>query len=254
MSIQKFLFRHLSLETYLRLLQRSYFLLYKIGILRWSKAYMYHYYVRKLIKHGDTVLDIGANLGYYSILFAKWVGRSGHVYSVEPIQIYNQIFNEKARRYGNITLYPYALGQEEKTIQMVSSPNVGYLRTGLPHVYDAQTDGALEKVEFRFDAEMKIPSKLFAPLSRIDYIKCDVEGFEQVILSDMKNIIAQHKPKVQVEVWEGNEVAVTGLFQAMGYVAYKLVNKRLVRVQEIPCKIDGDYIFIHNDDADSKKS
>ena len=244
-QFKKLVFRSVSLENYLRILQRSYFFLYNTKILKLSSNYTHHYYAGKLIKKGDTVIDIGANLGYYSILFAKWVGNMGKVYSVEPIKIYNKIFNEKARKYNNIVLYPYALGLEEKKIEMVSSPHTGYLNTGLPHVYDAEQDGEIENAEFCFEAEMKVPAKLFASLDRINYIKCDIEGFEYNVLSNMKDIINERRPIVQVEVWKDNDNAINKLFSEMGYLPYKIKKNKLVLIYSDKDKeIKGDYIFI----------
>lgn len=250
--LKRLAFKKLSLEGYLRLLQRSYFVMYKLGLLRLSDSYKYHYFVKRLIRKGDVVVDIGANLGYYSILFAKWVGEKGHVYAVEPIAIYNSIYNEKAKKFKNITLYPYALGLEEKSIELVSSPHTGYLRTGLPHVYDPDRDGNIEDAEFRFVAEMKKPSKLFESLDKINYLKCDIEGLELVVLSEMKEIIEKHKPKVQVEIWEDNEDKLIGMFKNMGYTSFKLLGKKLMPVDTNP-KIGGDYILIHKDDEYMKK-
>ncbi|MDR1585433.1 MAG: FkbM family methyltransferase [Prevotellaceae bacterium] len=243
--LKKLLFGKLSFEQYLRLLQRGYLFAYRTGLLKFSPEYNYHYNVKKLINKGDTVIDIGANLGYYSFLFARWVGKTGNVYSVEPIKDFNRIFNEVARKYKQLTLYPYALGNKEKTIRMVSSPHAGYFRTGLPHVYDAKKDGALENAEFTFEAEMKIPSKLFSSLDRIDYIKCDVEGFEFSILSDMRDIIAKHKPAVQVEVWKENTANILSLFHNLGYKAYKFDRNKLVSTDL--SKIGGDYIFLYQE-------
>ncbi len=251
-NLKKILYKYLSLENYLRLLQRGYFLLYNICILKFNSAYKYHYFVKRLIKKGDVILDIGANLGYYSMLFAKWTGERGQVYAVEPIAIYNKIYNEKARKFKNITLYPYALGVEEKSIELVSSIQAGYLQTGLPHVYNARTDGKLKEADLRFSAEMKIPSKLFGSLDRIDYVKCDIEGFEYIVLSDMKEIIGRCKPKIQVEVWEENEEKLTRLFYDLGYKAYKLSGHRLLSLDSTTDKIEGDYIFIHKDDKSFK--
>ena len=232
-----------SQENYLRILQRSYFLAYHSGLLKRNKEYAYHYFVKNLIKKGDVVIDIGANLGYYSILFAQWTGSAGKVYAVEPVRIYNKIFNEKAKKYPNIMLYPYALGLEEGNIELVASARMGYLSSGLPHVYDLEKDGFIEDQEFIFDAQMKIPSALFRDLTRIDYIKCDIEGFEYIVLSDMKELIDRYKPIVQVEVWAENEEKILELFRQMDYTPYKLYNNQLV-VQEDNNRMDGDYVFI----------
>jgi FkbM family methyltransferase len=204
-----------------------------------------------LIKKGDIIIDIGANLGYYSILFAKWTGPTGKVYAVEPVTVYNKIYNEIAKKYSNITLYPYALGSEEKTINMVSSPGKGYLSTGLLHVHDAQKDRNIENEEFRFRAHMKIPSRLFGAIEKIDYIKCDIEGYEYQVFSDMRAIIQRHHPKVQVEIWGENKEKLNNLFTDMGYTLYKLVNNKLVAELNSTDKKGGEFIFIHKDDQTS---
>lgn len=243
-TIKRFLYKSLSLENYLRILQRTYFLAYKTGFLTRSSNYSYHYFVKKLIKKGDVVIDIGANLGYYSILFAQWVGSAGKVYAVEPIRIYNKIFNEKAKKYNNILLYPYALGAKEETIDLVFSSPGGYLSTGLPHVYSLEKDGNIENQSFRFEAQMKIPSLLFKNLEKIDYIKCDIEGFEYIVLSDMREIIRKCKPKVQVELWSENEEKMLYLFEELGYLPYKLHKDKLILQERGKNRMKGDYIFL----------
>jgi FkbM family methyltransferase len=200
--------------------------------------------VKNLIKKGDTVIDIGANLGYYSILFAKWTGPSGKVFSVEPIAVYNKIFNEQAKKFGNITLLPYALGLEEKKIELVASPGADFLNTGLPHVYNPSKDGKLDNYTFKFDAQMKIPVDLFRDFERIDYIKCDIEGFEYIALSNMKEIIGRCKPIVQVEVWPENEKDMLKLFREMAYTPCKIYKNKLIPQTDDEHPLPGDYIFI----------
>ena len=242
--IKRLIYNSLGLKNYLRILQRSYFFLYRSGILRYNRNYDYHYFVKHLINEGDVIIDIGANLGYYSFLFARWTGPEGSVYSVEPVMVYNEIFNEKAKKYKNLTLYPYALGEEEKTVELVSSPQTGFLRTGLPHIYDVQRDGKVENQEFKFESQMKKPSTLFSNFNKINYIKCDIEGYEYIVLSDMKEIIRKYKPIVQVEVWPENENKLLEMFNEMGYIPYKLHKYQLVQPSEVDQPILGDYIFI----------
>ncbi len=238
------MYRLLSFDNYLRLMQRGYFFAYRAGLLKRNPEYACHYYVRNLIKPGDVIIDIGANLGYYSIPFARWTGSTGKVLAVEPLTVYNKIFNEKAGKYPNITLYPYALGTEEKDVEMVSSPQVGYYRTGLPHVYDPERDGDRDTQEFKFTAKMMPPSLLFQDLKRIDYIKCDIEGFELIVLSEMKELIARHRPILQVEVWEENEAPLLKLFNEMGYGAYKVCQNQLVSYSKENTALQGDFIFL----------
>ncbi|MCC8146897.1 MAG: FkbM family methyltransferase [Bacteroidales bacterium] len=242
-SVKRFIFRNAGMENYLRMMQRGYFFAYRTGFLKNIPEYAYHYYVKSLIHKEDVIIDIGANLGYYSILFAQWASE-GKVYSIEPIVIYNKIFKEKAKKYSNITLYPYALGTEEKKVELVSSPQTGYLNTGLPHVYDPARDGELEKQEYRFEVEMKIASRLFHNLEKLDYIKCDIEGFEYIVLSDMKDIIAKHRPKVQVEIWPDHQKELFDMFDELNYKPYKLMNGRLELQDKDKVSIGGDFIFL----------
>lgn len=251
--IKRLIFRTLGTERYLRTMQNGYFILYRTGLLRLSSDYDLHYYVHRLVHKGDTVIDIGANLGYYSVLFAEWVGPQGTVYSVEPVKVYNKVFDRKAAKYDNIVLLPYALGEDDKTIEMVTSTGGGYLRTGLPHVHDPQKDGPVEKAEFRFQARMKRPEELFSNLERIDYIKCDVEGYEFNILSRMKKILEKHKPKIQVEVWGENERNTNELLKSIGYTPHKLVEGKLEIQVHGGAPVNGDYIFIHKDDIRYKQ-
>ena len=239
MNIRKFLYSNLSRDSYLRVLQRSYFLLYRLGILKFSPAFAYHYYVKKLIHKGDTVIDVGANLGYYSILFARWVGDEGKVYSVEPVSIYNKIFEEQARKYRNITLFPYALGSGEKDVELVSAVSSGYLRTGLSHVYNPEKDDANKTYGFRVQAQMKMASELFKNIEKINYVKIDIEGDELAVLSDMKELIQKHKPVIQVEM---NDRRIMDLLRRLGYRAYRLANNKLTEI-ETEKTFEGDCLF-----------
>jgi FkbM family methyltransferase len=247
--IKRFIFKALGLTNYLRILQQTYFLLYRTGLLKYNSTYDCHYFVRHLINKGDVILDIGANLGYYSCLFARWTGASGRVYAVEPIEVYNKIFNEKARKYRNITLYPYALGAEEKTVELVSSPQTGFLSTGLPHIYDSKRDGRIENQEFKFEAQMKKPSKLFRDLDKVDYIKCDIEGYEYIVLSDMIDIIRKFKPIIQVELWPDNEKNLIELLDELVYIPYKLHKYQLIPSLDIEQSLPGDTIFIADEES-----
>ncbi len=244
--LKKIIFRSVSLESYLRVLQWGFFFLYHTKLLKLSENYSFHYFAKKIIRKGDVIIDIGANLGYYSLLFARWTGKTGAIHAVEPIGIFNRVFNKRAGRYEHIRLYPFALGAEEKMVDLVSPSHTGYLRTGLLHIYDQQKDGVIENAEFHFKAQMKKPFELFGSLDRIDYIKCDVEGFEYIVLSEMKEIIGRHKPKIQVEIGKENEKEINGMFQDMGYIPYRLINNRLISPENCPDGTRGDYLFLHS--------
>ncbi|HEX8331305.1 MAG TPA: hypothetical protein VF622_01715, partial [Segetibacter sp.] len=86
--LKKSLFRLLGLKAYLSLLQKIYLLTYKTGYLKNNHSYDWHYFVRKVLKHDDVIIDIGANLGYFTYVFITTIKKGGHVYSVEPVEVY----------------------------------------------------------------------------------------------------------------------------------------------------------------------
>jgi len=203
--IKRFFIKVLGLKNYLRILQRLFFLLYRTGVLRCNSSFEYYYFAKHLIDKGDIIIDIGANLGYYSFLFAQWTGDSGRVLAFEQDAACREIFNEKAKKYKNITLYPYTL---------------------------------------RAEVQIEKPSVLFGNLDRINYIRCDIEGFEYIILSDMKEIISEYKPIIQVKSSPDNTERLLELFDELGYAPYKLYKYRLIPQNEEYISIPGDYFFI----------
>ena len=69
--IKKVLYRILPTRWYLASMQYGFFVLFDLGLLKQDTRFKFHYAVKKLIQETDVVLDIGANLGYFSKLFAR---------------------------------------------------------------------------------------------------------------------------------------------------------------------------------------
>jgi FkbM family methyltransferase len=245
--IKAYLFRLLGEENFLKLLNRGFFFLYNTGLLKSSEEYKYHYYAKQLIKKGDTVVDIGANLGYYTKLYSKWVGDNGKVIAIEPVPLYTKIIKWACGGRKNITLYPYALGKEDKKVHLVTPDHFGYLRTGLPHIYDEKNNKAISEYEFSFEADMKKANELFESFDKIDFLKCDIEGYEKVVIPEILPVLKKFKPIIQIETWGDHKPIVEAALNSAGFEKYYLagsVLKKAVAGEEDPA---GDLIFIHKD-------
>jgi FkbM family methyltransferase len=246
-KLKSLLFRLLGEENYLKLLNRGFFFSYRAGLLKSNEEYKYHYFARNLIKKGDTVVDIGANLGYYTKLFSEWVGDKGRVIAIEPVPLYNKIIKWTCRGRKNITLYPYALGKENKKVHLVTPDHFGYLRTGLPHIYDEKKNKPLSEYEFSFEADMKKGNELFESFEKIDYLKCDIEGYESVVIPEILPALQKFKPTIQIETGGENKPVVVAALDGAGFEKYYLNGsqlKKAVAGEEDP---SGDLIFIHKD-------
>ena len=234
----RILYRLLPLEGYLRVVSRLFFLYRALGIGRTGRALEYNYHLQQLVKEGDTVIDIGANLGYYTRPLADIVGATGEVYAVEPVPVIFSVLKRNVGGRKNVALLNYALGSEERTIEMAndSVAAAGYFGTGRNFV----SDGELSGDAIRFSAQMVRGSRLFADLKRIDFIKCDIEGYERVVIPELQPLIERHHPTVLIETDGETRQEIIKTFTQMGYRAYMLENGKEVTLDAAS---DKDIIF-----------
>ena len=234
----RILYRLLPLEGYLRVVSRLFFLYRALGIGRTGRALEYNYHLQQLVKEGDTVIDIGANLGYYTRPLADIVGATGEVYAVEPVPVIFSVLKRNVGGRKNVALLNYALGSEERTIEMAndSVAAAGYFGTGRNFV----SDGELSGDAIRFSAQMVRGSRLFADLKRIDFIKCDIEGYERVVIPELQPLIERHHPTVLIETDGETRHQIIEMFSQMGYRAYMLENGKEVTLDAAS---DKDIIF-----------
>ena len=102
------------------------------------------------------------------------------------------------------------------------------------------SDGELSVEAIKFSAEMRRGSELFAKLERVDFIKCDIEGYERVVIPEMRAIIERHHPTVLIETDGETRHEIIGMFTRMGYRAYMLEVGREVALDK---ESDKDIIF-----------
>lgn len=224
-KIRQLLTASLGLPAYLRLVSYSYIQLVRLGLMR--KAYPELYYLKHLVNPGDVVIDIGANVGYYSVMLSQRCGLSGKVYSVEPVPLFAGIFSSNMQRFAlpNYELLPFALGSSEQEITMTTPVVNGVFRHGLTHI--ASADEATNAYQYK--VKMKIPDQLFSNLSRLDFVKCDVEGYEAILLPSFIKTISKFKPTLQIEIGTSeNRDAILELLQPIGYKIYQLHENSLV--------------------------
>ncbi len=217
--IHKILYRLLSLDGYLRVVSSLFFLWQRLGIGRHAAATEYVYHLEKLVHEGDTAIDIGANLGYYTRTLSRLVGTEGKVFAVEPMPPMLRVLGRNTAKCKNVEIMPYALGEEEREIEMAntSAADTGYLGTGQNFVNDG---GVTSDVAFR--AEMRRGSELFGTLAKIDFIKCDIEGYELHVMREMQPLLERHRPVVLIETGGENRAEIIRMFTAMGYRGFTL--------------------------------
>jgi FkbM family methyltransferase len=246
-KVKSLLFKLFKIDGYLTIIQKSYLSAFRLGLLKSTPSYKWHYFVQTLLKEGDYIVDIGANLGYFTLQFAEKVKNSGHLYCVEPVQPFQKQLKKLIAKRPNVTLLPFALGEENDRKVTLGIPSqfqkLGYLRHGTTTLLHGgnRADG-----KYSFEATMKKGSDLFAHLPKLDYIKCDIEGYETVVFPEMQTVIEKYRPLVQLETWGEQLMTMYNFFKGLGFAAFYLDGGKLKPLESKEQKQwgDSDILFV----------
>jgi FkbM family methyltransferase len=140
----------------------------------------------KYIRPGMRVMDIGSNLGLYSITMARLVGPTGHVTCFEPDPTLFAVFgrNCELNAVGNISAHNLALGSTRARLQFHKM----IINSGDNHF--GITEGSL----FRRTVEAEVVAlDEFIPDLAVDFIKIDVQGWELEVLRGMRAVLQANR-------------------------------------------------------------
>jgi FkbM family methyltransferase len=153
--------------------------------------------VRRLVRPGATVYDIGANIGLFATRFAKWVGASGQLYCVEPnpLCVYFLKTNLYSAGARNFEILPVCLTDSARSIEF--SVNYGSSVLGMaPDSTVPVKPGHRIVVEGTSLDTVIETLRLRAP----DVIKVDVEGAEGAVVAGMKATLSRYTPALMIEL------------------------------------------------------
>lgn len=246
--IKQILYRVFGLNTYLLLLQKGFKIGYQTGFLKRNPEYKWHYFIKNLVKKEDTIIDIGANLGYFSFIFGNIIDNTGALYCVEPVEPFRNILKKILPAQKNIYILPFALGDKDEANITMGMPawleGLGYLRHGTVSVLN---ENDISQNKFVFTATIRKADDVFKDFKKIDYIKCDIEGYERIVIPCLKKILVKHQPLVQLETWGEQLPQMLSFFDEIGFSPYHLNNNRLVACQQMNFDeiADSDILFVH---------
>jgi len=206
------------------------------------------FFARHLLP-GMTVVDVGANFGYYTLLFGALVGDTGHVYSVEP----NPTVVARLRRSVDLnglarrtTIVEAAAGSihgseavlyvphgEAKNATIIASPE-----TISPDL------GTIHKVlEVSLD-------EVTAPATRIDFIKIDVEGSEEAVITGLMRTLTRDRPGLLIEFNAGRYRDARGfvnqlqsVYNRMRYIDYEGNAVSITSGQVVSDRLGEDWLL-----------
>lgn len=144
--------------------------------------------LQKLVKEGEVVFDIGANIGFYTLIFSKLVGEKGKVYAFEPDPINFSILkkNIEANNIHNVILVNKAVSDKNEEVNF--------------YIYESNTSGNslfAENLNTVPSRSIKVEAirldKYFKKDIKVDFIKMDIEGAEPRALKGMARILGKSK-------------------------------------------------------------
>jgi FkbM family methyltransferase len=149
---------------------------------------------RREVHEGATVIDIGANIGYFTLLFARLVGPTGRVFAFEPEPTNFDLLrmNVELNGYSNVTLIPKAVSDISGTGRLYLAKHKGDGR-----IFDSH-DG---RESIPIDT-VRLDDFFHGYQRSIDLIKVDIQGAEPAALRGMTKLIERH-PQVRIilEFW-----------------------------------------------------
>lgn len=163
--------------------------------------------VRNLLREGDWVIDIGANVGHYTKAFSDAVGRTGRVLAFEPIPRTFEFLTTNCQHFRNrnITLFNAAASDREALVSMeipVDAGGANYYQARI----SAESAGSVPVLCIRVDS--------LGISERIALVKIDAEGHEAMVLLGMEALLRRDRPVV---ILEGGAREAEGLMRELGY-------------------------------------
>lgn len=147
------------------------------------------------IKKGDVVIDIGAHIGYYTLIAANIVGKKGKVYAFEPdLKNFNILVkNIKVNKFKNIIPINKAVAEKNGKLDLFINPT----NTGDHRIYQSKDKRKTMKINV-------ITLNNMLRNEKVDLIKMDIQGSELVALKGASYILAKNKNiKIITEFWPG---------------------------------------------------
>lgn len=155
--------------------------------------------IRKLLVRNMTVLNIGANIGYYTLIAASRVGPNGKVYAFEPEpQNYKLLVkNVEENGYKNVVAVQVAVSDKQGTKKLF----LDKLNLGAHSLAEKNIRVKDKFVEIETNSLDNLLKKYGKEFSGADLMIIDTEGSEGLVLDGAKGILRSGKLKIVMEFW-----------------------------------------------------
>jgi FkbM family methyltransferase len=200
-----------------------------------------------LIPKGANIYDIGANAGWFSILFAKR-DLSSSVFAFEPIPRTYELLktNIALNKSENIQMFNYGLSDKTQDLDFY------YFQEGSGNA--SAINVSENKSAERINCHVKSLDSCMKDISdSVDFIKCDVEGAELLVFKGALASIERNKPIIFAEMlrkwaakYDYHPNEIIKLLNKKGYLCFVVDGTKLKSLEEMDDNtIETNYFFLH---------
>lgn len=201
-----------------------------------------------LLKPGDTVVDVGANIGYYSLLFSQYVGDTGRIYSFEPAPalVSELEKNVNLNNCRNVEISKAALSDHSGTANFYMGP---IDNSGLSSFREPRQSVS------SFEVDLKPFDDFVKEKKGITLVKIDVEGAELQVLRGMEKLLRDLRPNLLVEITDAflkelgdSANSLQAFLKTFDYMCYMIEDGRITYLEETPRELPKQWnaLFTHN--------
>lgn len=218
--------------------------------------------VPRVVREGDSAIDIGANYGLWAYHLSRAVGSTGRVYSFEPIPFTARTFRliSRALRFdSNVELInkgcAEAAGRVEFTVPVQDGVAIS---AGLVHMIGRQDARPGKEVHAAFEKTKNVACDVVAldealpHLERLSLLKCDIEGADLYAMRGARRTLQAHKPVVIIEItpWflEGFGLTVADVydfFLELGYRCFHYEDAGVLVPTAADRIVEDNWVFVH---------
>lgn len=195
-------------------------------------------WIMENVKQGDTCINVGSNVGYFTCLMSKRVGISGSVFSIEANPQLEYYLKENVKRTGidNVKIIMSAAGDNIGEIDLyVNASNCGDNRLHNPMNISNPTWDAFSEKEVLTVKIDKVDNLVTA--EKVDIVLMDCQGWDHKVIRGMSQIIAKHRPKILLEY-------TPKWIKSLGEDPVDILNEYIAMGYKITCPELGIYEYV----------
>jgi FkbM family methyltransferase len=212
--------------------------------------------MRAVLKPGMAMIDIGANIGYFTILASRAVGDTGAVFAFEPLarNVRLLLANKLLNKADNTTVLPFGASEQQGFVSLMSMGSIASSRE--VELSDVTQVNSLE-FAYVLALDMFIPDDL-----PIDVIKIDIDGYDFRAMMGARRTLERHHPHVFAEYLPSLLRELSGvepsdyleLYRSCGYNRFDVLMKDgsilemgddIARIANLPAELGVTHVDLH---------